>query len=81
MGRWPTMYDSGDHLSAEALPDGKLKMRNLKLTVKIKNIWNLYTGISDFKKGYQTRTNIVKQGSSTFQIVRATKLYITYMYT
>jgi len=27
---------------------------------KIKNIRDLYRGISDFKKGYQPRTNIVK---------------------
>jgi hypothetical protein len=27
---------------------------------KIKNITDLYTGISDFKEGYQPRTNIVK---------------------
>ena len=34
-------------------------MRNLKITVK-KNIRDLYRGISDFKNGYQPRTNIVK---------------------
>ena len=38
----------------------KLKLRNLKLTVRPKNIRDLYRGISDFKKGYQLRTNIVK---------------------
>ena len=27
---------------------------------KIKNVRDLYRGISDFKKGYQPRTNIVK---------------------
>ena len=27
---------------------------------KLKNIRGLYRGISDFKKGYQPRTNIVK---------------------
>jgi len=34
-------------------------LRNLKITVK-KNIRDLYRGISDFKNGYQPRTNIVK---------------------
>ena len=35
-------------------------MRNLKLTVKVNNVWDLYRGINDFKKGYQPRTVIVK---------------------
>ena len=35
----------------------KLKLRNLR---QIKNIMDLYTGINDFKKGYQPRTNVVK---------------------
>jgi hypothetical protein len=30
------------------------------LVLKTKNIRNLYRGISDFKKGYQPRTNIVR---------------------
>jgi len=32
----------------------------LETNSKIKNIMDLYRGISDFKKGYQPRTNIVK---------------------
>jgi len=32
---------------------------NLKVTLK-KNVRNVYMGISDFKKGYQPRTNTVK---------------------
>jgi hypothetical protein len=32
----------------------------LETNRKIKNIRNLYTGVSDFKKGYLPRTNIVK---------------------
>jgi len=35
-------------------------LRNLKLTVRSKTIGDLYRGISDFKKGYQPRCNIVK---------------------
>jgi hypothetical protein len=38
----------------------KLKLRKLKLKKKKKNIRDLYRGISDFKKGYQPRTNIVR---------------------
>ena len=38
----------------------KLKLRNLKVTVRLKNISSLYRGISDFKRGYQPRTNKVK---------------------
>jgi hypothetical protein len=33
---------------------------NLKLTVEIKYIRDLYRGVNDFRKGYQPRTNIVK---------------------
>jgi hypothetical protein len=36
------------------------KLEELETNSKIKNIWDLYSGISDFKKGYQPRTNIVK---------------------
>ena len=38
----------------------KAKIENLETNNKIKNISDLYRGISDFKKGYQPRTNIVK---------------------
>ena len=36
------------------------KIEDLETNSKIKNIRDLYRGISDFKKGYQLRTNIVK---------------------
>jgi C4-type Zn-finger protein len=37
------------------------KLRNLKLTVRnINNIRDLYRGIGEFKKGYKSRTIIVK---------------------
>ena len=35
-------------------------MRTLKLTVRLKNIRDLHRGIRDLEKGYQPRTNIVK---------------------
>ena len=38
----------------------KAKIEDLETNSKIKNIRDLYTGIIDFKKGYQPRTNIVK---------------------
>jgi len=37
-----------------------LKFRNFETDSKIKNIRDLCRGICDFKKGYQPRTNIVK---------------------
>jgi hypothetical protein len=38
----------------------KAKINELQTNSKNKNIRDLYTGISDFKKGYQPRTNVVK---------------------
>ena len=38
----------------------KAKIEELETNSKIKNIRDLYRGISDFKKGYWPRTNIVK---------------------
>jgi len=38
----------------------KAKIEELETNSKIKNIWDLYRGISDFKKGYQPRPNTVK---------------------
>ena len=38
----------------------KDKIEELETNCKIKNIRNFYRGISDFKKGYQPRTNVVK---------------------
>jgi len=35
-------------------------IEELKINSKIQNIWDLYRGINDFKKGYQPRCNIVK---------------------
>ena len=44
----------------------KAKIEDLETNNKIKNIRDLYTGISDFKKGYQPRTNIVKDETGLF---------------
>jgi len=38
----------------------KAKFEELETNSKIKNIRDLYRGINDFKRGYQHRTNIVK---------------------
>ena len=38
----------------------KAKIQELETKSKIKNIMDLYTGINDFKQGYQPRTNIAK---------------------
>jgi hypothetical protein len=41
-------------------------LRNFKLTVRKKNIKDMYRGISDFKNGYQPRINRVKDEKSNF---------------
>ena len=38
----------------------KVKVNELETNGKVKNIRDLYRGISDFKTGYQHRTNIIK---------------------
>jgi hypothetical protein len=38
----------------------KAKINELETDFKIKNIRDLYRGINEFKKGYQPRTNILK---------------------
>ena len=38
----------------------KAKIEELETNSKIKNIRSLYRGISNFKKGYQPRTDVVK---------------------
>jgi len=39
----------------------KAKIEELETNIKIRNIRDLYRGINDFQKGYQPRTNIVKE--------------------
>jgi hypothetical protein len=38
----------------------KAKIEELETNSKLKNVGDMYRGINDFKKGYQPRTNIVK---------------------
>jgi len=38
----------------------KAKFEKLETNSKIKNIRDLYRGVNDFKKGYQPRTNVLK---------------------
>jgi hypothetical protein len=38
----------------------KAKIEELETNSKLENVRDLYRGINDFKKGYQPRTNIVK---------------------
>ena len=38
----------------------RVKIEELETNSKIQNVWDLYRGISYFKKGYQPRCNIVK---------------------
>jgi hypothetical protein len=60
--------DNLNHVRLEAIRDFrdkrkeylKTKSDELKTNSKIKTILSLYMGISDFNKGYQTRTNIIK---------------------
>jgi hypothetical protein len=42
----------------------KSKIEELETNSKIQNIRDLYRGNSDFKKGYHSRTNIVKDNKS-----------------
>jgi flagellar basal body rod protein FlgC len=44
----------------------KAKIDELETNSKITNIRDLYRGINDFKKGYQPRTNIVKNEMGDF---------------
>jgi len=44
----------------------KAKIKELETNSMIKNIRDLYRGINDFKKGYQPRTNEVKDMKGDF---------------
>jgi len=44
----------------------KAKIEELETNSKIKNIRDLYRGINDCKKGYQSRNNIVKNEKGNF---------------
>ena len=38
----------------------KAKIDELETNIEIKNIRDFYGGISDFKKGFQPKTNVIK---------------------
>jgi hypothetical protein len=44
----------------------KAKIGKLEINKKIKNIRHLYRGIDGFKKGYQPRSNTVKDEKDNF---------------
>jgi hypothetical protein len=52
--------DASRHLRNRKKAYMKAKIEELEIKSKIKNVRDLYRGINDFKKGYQPRTNIVK---------------------
>jgi len=52
--------EASRHFRKEKKEYLKAKNDRLETNSKIENTRDLYRGISDFKKGYQTRTNIVK---------------------
>ena len=52
--------DASRHFRNKKKAHLKAKIEKLETNSKIKNIRDLYRGINDFKKGYQPRTNIVK---------------------
>ena len=58
----------------------KAKIEGLETNRKIKNIRDMYRGISDFKEGYQHRTNIVKDETGdlvtdTYSILASLRVY------
>ena len=60
----------------------KAKIEDLETNSKIKSIRDLYRGISDFKKGYQPRTNIVKDetgdlGTGSYSILARRRDYFS----
>jgi hypothetical protein len=52
--------DASRHLRNKKKAYMKAKFEELETNSKIKNVRDLYRGINDFKKGYQPRTNMVK---------------------
>jgi len=53
--------DASRHFRSKKKTCLKAKIEELLTNSQIKNIRDLYRGINDFKKGYQPRTNIVKE--------------------
>jgi hypothetical protein len=57
----------------------KAKINEVEIHSKNKNIRELYRGINDFKKGYQPRTNIVKDEKG--DLVTGCHSILTYLLT
>ena len=57
-------HDASRHFRNKKKAYLKAKFEELETNSKIKNIREWYRGISDFKKGYQPRTNIVNDDKS-----------------
>ena len=55
-------HEANRHFRIEKKAYLKGKIEELGTNSKIKNIRDLYRGISDFKKGYWPRTNIMEDG-------------------
>ena len=53
-------HDASRHFRNKKKAYLKAKFEELETNSKIKNIKDLYRGVNDFKKGYQARTNTVK---------------------
>ena len=53
-------WDASRHFRNKKKGYLKAKIEELENNNKIKNIRDFYQGINDFKKGYQPRTDIVK---------------------
>jgi hypothetical protein len=53
-------WDASKHLRNKKKAYMKAKIEEMETNSKIKNVRDLYRGINDFEKGYQPRTNIVK---------------------
>jgi len=58
--------DASTHFRNEKKAHLKSKSEELETNSKIKNIGDLFRGISHFKKGYQPRTNIAKDDKCDF---------------
>jgi hypothetical protein len=54
----------------------KDKISEIETTYKNKNIRDLYSGISGFKKGYQPRFNIIKDASRSTECFEYVEIFL-----
>jgi hypothetical protein len=54
------------HMTDIVCSEHKVSLDELETNSTIKNIEDLYRGMNDFKKGYQPRTNLVKDEKGLF---------------